>query len=70
MALVIAAIAMTILELIRDAVDHMGVGLIPVVVVGLSLVFVGLCCEMKHRSRSLSVVSIVAFLDMIWCIMT
>jgi len=64
MALVVAAIAMTILELIRDAVDHMGVGLIPVVVVGLSLVFVRLSYEMKHRrgSRSLSVLVLIYWL--------
>lgn len=57
MALVIAAIAMTVLELARDSADHLGVGLIPVVLVGLVLVFAALCHESKGRSQSLSVVS-------------
>ncbi|KZP26970.1 hypothetical protein FIBSPDRAFT_1040456 [Athelia psychrophila] len=54
MVLVIASIAMTVLELARDSADDLGVGLIPVVLVGLILVFVGLCVEFKGRSQPLS----------------
>lgn len=57
MVLVIAAIAMTILELARDSADNLGVGLIPMVLIGLILVFVGLCYELKSRSQTLSAVS-------------
>lgn len=60
MALVVAAIGMTVVVLVRDVFDHEGVGLIPVIVVGLCLVFIGLCYEIKGRSWSLSVVSVVA----------
>jgi len=54
MILVFAAIAMTILELARDSADHLGVGLIPMVLVGLILVFSGLRYELKGYSKSLS----------------
>jgi len=55
MTLVAAAIGMTIVELARDAIAHLGVGLIPVVLIGLTLVFVGLFCERKGRSQPLLV---------------
>jgi hypothetical protein len=57
MILVFAAIAMTILELARDSADHLGVGLIPMVLVGLILVLSGLRYELKGYSKSLSAVS-------------
>src|SRR5882762_8691174 len=57
MLLVIAAMGMWAVELARDIAANLGVGLIPAVLVGLTLVFVGLCFEFKGRSRSLSAVS-------------
>ena len=57
MVLVVATIGMTFVVLARNTVDHLGVGLIPVVTVGLILVFAGLCSEIKGRSQSLSAVS-------------
>lgn len=60
MALVVAAIAMTVLELARDGADHLGVGLIPMVLIGLIIVFVGLVLELKGLRRNISTVSFVA----------
>jgi hypothetical protein len=57
MVLVVATIGMTVVVLGRNITDHLGVGLIPVVLVGLILVFVGLWYENKGRSRPLSAVS-------------
>jgi hypothetical protein len=57
MVLVVATIGMTVVVLARNIVDHLGVGLIPVVILGLILVFVGLWYENKGRSRPLSAVS-------------
>jgi hypothetical protein len=57
MVLVAATIGMTVVVLARNIIDHLGVGLIPVVIVGLILVFVGLWYENKGRSRPLSAVS-------------
>ena len=57
MTLTIATIAMTILVLTRNTTDHLGVGLIPMVLIGLIFVFLGLGYEFKGRSRSLSAAS-------------
>ena len=57
MTLTIATIAMTILVLTRNTTDHLGVGLIPMVLIGLIFVFLGLGYELKGRSRSLSAAS-------------
>jgi sulfite exporter TauE/SafE len=57
MVLIVAAIGMTMVELARDSIAHLDVDLIPMVLVGLILVFVGLCYEIKGRSQSLSTAS-------------
>ncbi|KAF7983445.1 hypothetical protein HWV62_21712 [Athelia sp. TMB] len=53
---------MTVLELVRLAIDHLGVGLIPVVLVGLILAFSVLCVEIRGRSQSLSMLLIIYWL--------
>jgi hypothetical protein len=58
MALVAAAIGMTILVLARNFAAHFGPGLMPVVLVGLVIAFVGLWYEIKGRSRAQSTVGV------------
>lgn len=58
--LVVAAIAMTVLELARDSAARLGVGLIPMVLVGLIVVFVGLLIERKGLRRNVSLVNVFA----------
>ena len=65
MILVGVTMGMTIVVLVRDALAHLGVGLIPVVLFGLSLVFVGLFYERKGHSRPLLVVRTVLSTDKI-----
>ena len=57
MVLLGAAIGMTLVVVARNTAEHLGMGLIPMVLIGLILVFVGLCHEIKGRSLSLSAVS-------------
>jgi len=54
MVLVFATIAMTILELARDIADKLGVGLLPMVLIALIIVFFGLRYELRGHSKSLS----------------
>ncbi|KIM86808.1 hypothetical protein PILCRDRAFT_317054 [Piloderma croceum F 1598] len=57
MVLVVATIGMTVVVLARNIIDHLGMGLIPVVILCFVLVFVGLWYENKGCSRPLSAVS-------------
>jgi len=54
MALVLAAVAMTILEITRLVLDHLGVGLLPIPPVALLFVFCILWRQRKERTRAMS----------------
>lgn len=57
MILVVAAFAMTVLEIARLVAEHMGVGLLPISTVALMFVFALLWKEKKGRTLEVSLVS-------------
>lgn len=57
MVLVVAAFAMTVLEIARLVAEQLGVGLLPVSTIGLTLVFALLWEEKKGRTQEVSLVS-------------
>lgn len=57
MVLVVAAFAMTVLEIARLVANHLGVGLLPIDTVAIILVFVVLYLERGGRTRAISFVS-------------
>lgn len=57
MVLVVAAFAMTVLEIARLVANHLGVGLLPIDTVAIILAFVVLYLERGGRTRAISFVS-------------
>jgi hypothetical protein len=57
MVLVVATFAMTILEIVRLAAEHLGVGLLPVSSIALMIVFALLWSERQGRTLGVSIVS-------------
>lgn len=57
MVLVVAAFAMTVLEIARLVANHLGVGLLPIDTVAIILAFVVLYLERGGRTRAISCVS-------------